>query len=104
MEIILEQIKKFLETKPSQSQLTDFINHFEAKQLKPTVNFNQIDSKTLKTPTFVYARLMVQDMRDSYFYISLAAERKEYYTPNDSFCLYKYGQITGAEPKDVEDS
>jgi hypothetical protein len=63
-----------LKTSPADGPLTDFINNL-TPQLKPQLKLNQLNPKSLKEPTLVYARLMVQDIRDPFFYYSFIMKR-----------------------------
>lgn len=80
MEVISAEIRQFLKEKHSEAEITDFINNLEPKAVKPTLKLHQLNPETITEPTLVYAHLMVQDIRDVYYYISFAIRKK--YSPN----------------------
>jgi hypothetical protein len=50
----------------------------------------------------VSAHLMVQDIRDVYYYVSFAIAKQ--YKHDSPFYVYKYGNVLEDEPADVRDS
>ena len=77
-----------MQTAPSEPTLTDFVNNL-TPQLKPQLKLHELDRKSLKEPTLVYARLMVQDIRDPYFYYSFIMKRP--FQAEDKFHLFRWG-------------
>lgn len=96
MENVIAEVRDFLKSNPSEATLTDFINHFEPKSLKPTGKLHQIRLETLQEMTVVSAHLMVQDIRDPYYYISLAISKK--FNKESPFYLCKYGHTFENDP------
>jgi len=92
MQQIQQEITNFVKAAPTDHKLTDFINKMTPK-LIPQVLLSQIDMNTVKETTLVYARVMVQDIRDMYFYISFAMKRP--FEAQKQFYMYKYGNIPG---------
>lgn len=104
MEIISAEIRQFLKEKHTEAEITDFINNLEPKAVKPTLKLHQLNPEAITEPTLVYAHLMVQDIRDVYYYISFAIRKN--YSPNEEepFYLYKYGQNCNNEPMNIQDN
>lgn len=88
MEYINSEIRAFLGTFPNDQQLTDFINNL-SPQLNPTLKWHQLNPEHLKELTLVYAHLMVQDIRDEYYYYSFIMKRP--LNGESEYLLYKYG-------------
>ena len=88
MEAIEQEIRGFMSTAPSDAGLTDYLNAL-TPNIQPTLFFHQLDTTAIKEPTLVYARLMVQDVRDMYFYYSCAAKRP--LNETSQLYLWKYG-------------
>jgi hypothetical protein len=99
MEEIRKQIAGLLEKSPSEPELTDFLNHLQPP-LTPAHHLHQLPPQALTAPALVYARLMVQDIRDDYFYYSFIMKKP--LLPASPFHLFKFG-LSPALPPQEED-
>lgn len=77
MNQLAQEVRSFLHSEPlpSEAQLTDFINNLQPASLKPSRCFHRTDLASISEPTLVSAHLMVQDVRDTYYYVSMAIKR-----------------------------
>lgn len=100
MESINLEIRAFLEKGPTDAELTDFINNL-TPMIKPTVKFHQLDPHTLTSPTLVYAHLMVQDIRDDFFFYSFIMKRP--FSQDGAYFLYRFGNKPQQLPHQQED-
>jgi hypothetical protein len=77
-----------LTTVPTEAALTDFINNLIPK-ITPKAKLHELDLKKTKEPTLVYAKMMIQDIRDPFFYYSFIMKRP--FAIDDKFYLFRWG-------------
>jgi hypothetical protein len=95
MEEIHSQVAALLGKSPSEADLTDFINHLQPP-LTPVHHLHQLPPQALTAPALVYARLMVQDIRDDYFYYSFIMKKP--LSSDSPFHLFKFGLTPPLSP------
>ena len=88
MEIIQHEVKEFLATEPKEATLEEFVKNYQPSTLKPKAYLHQLDLKELMEPQLVYATLMVQDIREGYFYYPILVKKP--INKNSEFCFSKF--------------